>query len=208
MNTDISEVYRTREEIARFFEQNGLVYLKRSRVAWRPLLDMDLSRREYYLENKTYFDEIRLRYAPLIEDSRMAPVYIRRIDGKVGYGLFAGTDLENDAFIGEYTGVIQEAEEDAGRELAAGGFESDYSWYYLEEIEQAPNLEINGRFEGNELRYVNHSNDPNIDVEHVLIDGYWVLFFKAAREIKADEQLLISYGEAYWEDGWRDLKSI
>lgn len=208
MNTAAPEIYRTREEIARFFKQNGLVYLKRSRVAWRPLLSMDFSRREYYRENREYFEETGRCYAHLIENSYMAPVYIRRIDQKVGYGLFAGTEIEKDAFIGEYTGVIQEAEEAAGRELAEGGFESDYSWYYLEEIEQAPNLEINGRFEGNELRYVNHSNSPNVDVEHVLIDGYWVIFFKAARKIKADEQLLISYGEAYWEDGWRNLKSI
>jgi uncharacterized protein len=47
-----------------------------------------------------------------------------------------------------------------------------------------------------------------VDVEHALIDGYWIIFFKAARKIKADEQLLISYGDAYWEDGWRDLKSL
>ena len=147
MHTNAPEVYRTRAEIARFFKQNGLVYLKRSRVAWRPLLSMDLSRREYYLENRDYFDDIHSRYAPLIKDSRMAPVYIRKIDRKVGYGLFAGADLEKDAFIGEYTGVIQEAEEEAGRELSQGGFESDYSWYYLEEIEAAPDLEISGRFE-------------------------------------------------------------
>jgi len=35
-----------------------------------------------------------------------------------------------------------------------------------------------------------------------------VLFFKTARKIRADEQLLISYGEAYWEEGYRDLKSL
>ena len=113
--------------------------------------------------------------------------------GGFGYGVFAGSELKKGAFLGEYTGVIQEAEEIAGQELDEGGFESDYSWYYLEEIEQAPTLEINGRFEGNELRYVNHGNEPNVDVEHALIDGYWVLFFKTARKINAEEQLLISY---------------
>jgi len=169
MTANPPEVYRTRAEIVRFFNQNGLVYLERTRVAWRPLLSMDLSRREYYLENR---------------------------------------DLEKDAFIGEYTGVIQEAKEKAGWELEEGGFESDYSWYYLEEIKQAPTLEINGRFEGNELRYVNHGNEPNVDVEHALVDGHWVLFFKTARKIYADEQLLISYGDAYWEDGYRGLESL
>lgn len=208
MNANIPEVYRTRPEITRFFNRNELVYLERTRVAWRPLLSMDLSRRDYYCENQDFFEETSRRYARLIKDSYMAPVYIRRINDKVGYGVFAGSELDKGAFIGEYTGVIQEAEEKAGHELDEGGFESDYSWYYLEEIEQAPSLEINGRFEGNELRYVNHGNEPNVDVEHALVDGYWVLFFKTARKINADEQLLISYGDAYWEDGCRDLKSL
>ena len=208
MHKNTPEVYRTRPAIQRFFKQNGLVYLERTRVAWQPLLAMDLSQREYYLENRDFFEETHRRYARYIKESRLAPIYIRKIDDKVGYGVFSGAELEKDAFIGEYTGVIQEAVEKSGQELAEGGFESDYSWYYLEEIEQAPTLEINGRFEGNELRYVNHGDEPNVDVEHVLIDGYWVLFFKAARRIKKDEQLLISYGEAYWEDGWRDIESL
>ncbi len=208
MNANIPEVYRTRAEIARFFNRNGLVYLERTRVAWQPLLAMDLSRRDYYSENQDFFEKTSRSYGRLIKESSMAPVYIRRINDKVGYGVFAGSGLDKGAFIGEYTGVIQKAEEKTGHELEEGGFESDYSWYYLEAIEQAPTLEISGRFEGNELRYVNHGNEPNVDVEHALIDGYWVLFFKAARKIKTNEQLLISYGDAYWEDGCRDLKSL
>ncbi len=208
MKNNTPEVYRTREEIKQFFKRNGLVYLERTRVHWLPILSMDLSKRDYYIENIEYFEETNRKYACLIKGSYMAPVYIGRIDSNVGYGVYAGSDLEKGAFIGEYAGVIQEADETSGEELDGGGFESDYSWYYLEEIEQAPSLEISGRFEGNELRYVNHSSSPNVDVEHILIDGTWILFFKAARKINADEQLLISYGEAYWEDDWRDLKSL
>jgi SET domain-containing protein len=208
MSTSPPEIYRTRAEISRFFKNNGLVYLERTRIAWKPLLSMDLSERDYYLENREFFEEANHRYARFIKDRYMAPLYIRKIDSKVGYGVFAQSELAQDAFIGEYTGVIQRAEEKSGRELEQGGYESDYAWYYLEELEEAPDLEINGRFEGNELRYVNHGDRPNVDVEHVLIDGHWILFFKAAKKIAADEQLLINYGNAYWEDGWRDLESL
>ncbi len=84
MHANAPEVYRTRAEITRFFNRNGLVYLKRTRVAWRPLLTMDLSRRDYYLENQDFFEEASRRYARLIKDSCMAPVYIRKINDKVG----------------------------------------------------------------------------------------------------------------------------
>jgi len=53
------------------------------------------------------------------------------------------------------------------------------------------------------MRFVNHSPAPNLDVEHMLHHGLWVLFFTAAKEIQDGEQLLISYGEQYWEEGYR-----
>ena len=94
---------------------------------------------------------------------------------------------------------MQVSSENSGRTLPEGGYESDFSWYYMDDIQEAPNLEINGRLEGNEMRFVNHGNTPNVEVEHTLHKGQWVLFFTAKQDIQADEQLLISYGEEYWK---------
>ena len=200
--------YRSREEIRGFFKEQGIVYLTRSRVAWRPLLSRPLHSSPYYLENETHFQELCRHYGDQIRQGHMAPLYIGRIDEDVGYGVFAAADIPAGSFIGEYAGVVQRAKTDAGHPLDAGGYESDYSWYYLDDVPGAPDLEINGRLEGNELRFVNHGDTPNLEVEHTLFQGQWVLFFTAARDIRTDEQLLISYGEAYWEDGWRDCESL
>ena len=182
--------------------------MKRTRVDWAPLKTMALDQSPYYLENIDYFQELRDSYGDLIRQGGKAALYIGRVDAAIGYGVFAAADIQKGAFIGEYAGVVQRAGEDAGCELENGGFESDYSWYYLDDVAGAPDLEINGRLEGNELRFVNHSQTPNLEVEHTLIEGQWVIFFIAARKIKKDEQLLISYGEGYWEDGWRDREAL
>lgn len=202
------ERYRTKEEILSFFKRQGLVYLERTRIDWPPLRSKALDRSPYYLENQAYFQELCRTYGDKIRQGAKAPMDIRKIDGAVGYGVFAAADIEKNAFIGEYAGVVQPACENAGHRLDAGGFESDYAWYYLDDVPDAPELEINGRLEGNELRFVNHSDRPNVEVEHTLFEGQWIIIFTAARHIEKDEQLLISYGEAYWEDGWRNQKSI
>jgi hypothetical protein len=134
----------------------------------------------------------------------LAPVYIKKVDEELGYGVFAADEIKRNAFVGEYTGVVQIPHNDSGQEMEDGGYESDFSWYYLDTIPGGPELEINGRLEGNEMRFVNHSDQFNVDVEHTIHNGNWVIFFKAASNIQKDEQLLISYGEDYWEKGVRN----
>jgi len=164
---------------------------------------MNLANSPYYLENKELFQEFFIRYHEDIEKGNLAPVYIKGINERLGFGVFAADKIKKDDFIGEYAGVVQIPEKGAGEEIEEGGYESDFSWYYLDKIEGGPELEINGRREGNEMRFVNHSDDFNVDVEHMIHDGHWIIFFKAARDIEKDEQLLISYGEDYWEEDYR-----
>jgi SET domain-containing protein len=202
------EIYRTKSEIRAFFRRQGVRYLKRTRVAWKPLLSMNLRKSPYYRENRSLFEGLCRRYGERIESGFLAPLYIRKISEAVGYGVFAGKALSEGDFIGEYAGVVQPETAGTGVEESEGGYESDYSWYYLDELPSGPTLEINGRWEGNILRYVNHGLSPNVSVEHTLCGGQWLIFFTAARDIGEDEQLLIDYGEAYWGDGYREETSL
>lgn len=202
------DVFRSRGEIQEFFVRQGIRYLSRTRVVWKPLLALDLYASPYYLENKAFFEGLCLRYGDRIASGDLAQLYIRKVNDDVGYGVFAAEHIRDTQFIGVYTGVVQPEAPGTGAPEQNGGYESDYSWYYPDTVPSAPPLEINGRWEGNELRFVNHGQAPNVVVEHTLHQGQWHIFFRAGRDIDADEQLLIDYGEAYWEDGFRDKKNI
>ncbi len=208
MNYKAQTEYRTKKEIRHFFEEQGVKYIKRSRITWPPLLSMKLDKSIYYRSNKEEFQALDRKYYADIENSFLAPIYLKKIDDHVGFGVFAEKSIKKNTFIGEYAGVVQASLEDSGRELSKGGYESDFSWYYLDEIKDSPCLEINGRLEGNEMRFVNHSHTPNLEVEHTLHKGQWVLFFKAKKDIRIDEQLLISYGDEYWSESCRELLDV
>lgn len=195
-----------RENILSFFRERNIIYLERCRIEWKPLLKMNLKRSSYYKANKAEFNQLDKTYGPLIEDSVIAPVFIKKIDEKVGYGLFASENLKKGDFIGEYTGVVRESEEFT-EAFEDGSWETDFSWDYPDETGDTV-LEINGRLEGNELRYANHGKNCNLDVEHTIHKGQWVIFFIANRDIRAGEQLLVSYGEEYWNGGFRQISEL
>lgn len=207
MKNDRKKIYHTKNEIRLFFKQKGIVYLRKTRVEWKPLLSMKLDQSPYFRANEEEFKKLNKKYAEKIEKGYMASVYIKELDENLGVGVFSGEDIKKDDLIGEYAGVVQIAEE--GSEIEDGkGYESDFSWYYLDEIKGGPSLEISGRLEGNEMRFVNHGLNPNVDVEHMLHNGQWIIFFKAAINILKDEQLLINYGDEYWSDGYRELVNL
>lgn len=189
--------------IEEFFRQKNIEYLKRSRVEWSPLLKMKLNKSPYYQENLQEFLDLDVKYGNDIESSRIAPVYIEKVDEKIGYGLFALENLKKGEFIGEYTGVIRECVE-VTETFDDGSYETDFSWDYPDETGKVT-LEINGRLNGNELRFVNHDKNDNLAVEHTLHHGQWLIFFVANRDISAGEQLLVSYGEEYWSGGFRQI---
>ncbi len=196
-------IYTTRAEIRALFQELGVTYLSRTRIDWEPLLTMSVTESPYYRAHQKIFDTLAQRYGRDIATGTLAPLYIKKIDETIGFGVFAAEALKKDDFIGEYAGVIQISGKYTHCYQAETGYESDYSWYYVDELEHCPPLEINARREGNEMRLINHSTRPNLAVEHTLYEGQWVLFFIAARDIDKDEQLLIHYGEAYWQEDYR-----
>lgn len=200
--------YTNRAEIKKLFKTLGVTYLSRARIDWEPLLSMDLFQSPYYLANQEEFDALTVQYGPAIKKKAMAPIYIKKIDDTVGLGVFAARPIKKDDFIGEYAGVVQISGKYTHCYDADTGYESDYSWYYVDDLEDCPSLEINARQEGNEMRMINHGLAPNLTVEHTLYEGQWVLFFTAARDIDPDEQLLIHYGDDYWDEDFRTSQSL
>ena len=199
------DIWRTPEDRRRFMKNQGIVYLERADLAGYPSFSKDLKTSPYYLENCEEFDHLTALYGPSILNTSLADVSIRLVGPEVGYGLFAESDLAAGAFVGEYTGVIQTGREAYPDESDGKGYETDYTWDYPDAWYEDVLFEINALKKGNELRYVNHSFEPNLVVEHTLLENRWVIFFITGQAVKAGTQFTVDYGEEYWSGGFREL---
>jgi len=107
---------------------------------------------------------------PKYNDNPLAYVADSPIHGR---GLFARVAIKKDAWIGTYDGP---ATRDDGMHVL---------WLWNDERERWEG--INGR---NEMRFLNHSSDPNAD--------WWGNDLYAIRPIARDEEITFHYGED-WE---------
>ena len=194
-------------EMESLFRSLKVQYLSRSRQ-----IDDLPSRRHYgkstyYRDNRSEFERLAGEYAESVVNCRVVSSSVRYLDDSMGRGLFAEERCREGDFIGEYTGLIQKASRCRPVKDQLGGYATDYSWTYPEK-KRFRSLEVNGRLNGNETRFINHSFTPNCRMEHTLIEGRWVLFLVAAREILPDEQFTVDYGEEYWVGGYRELIMI
>ena len=100
-----------------------------------------------------------------------------RIDGQ---GLFAAQDITKGTRIIAYTGEKITRKESARRLEAGNAYIFHLSYRYA----------LDGETLANTARYINHSCDPNCDVEK-MHDTLWIV---ALRDIQEDEELSYNYG--------------
>ncbi len=133
------------------------------RAAFRPLLTMSLIDDQDHMSSKKHD---RYDTNPLA-CVRRSPIH--------GHGLFARTKIFADTRIGLYE----------GRRTLRNGVHVLWLWN-----------EENQRWEGidgcNELRFLNHSSQPNAE--------WWGAELYAIRNIEVDEEITFDYGEE-WTDG-------
>jgi hypothetical protein len=118
-------------------------------------------------------------------------VSIRWIDETMGYGLFAEIPFKKEQFIGEYVGQVRKI-----RRLHPdlNGYclhlpSRLWSWnFYVIDAEKL----------GNELRFANHSDKPNMQPISLLDRGLLHIGLFAARDIEVGEELTFNYGKDYW----------
>lgn len=192
------------ETIQEFFRGRGLVYLVRSRVADPRVSAYDWGTSPYFEANRAEFTALTARYGDALRRGLRAPLEVRDAGSGVGWGLFAAADLAAGDLVGEYAGVIQESGDAPPDQKVDGHYLSDYAWNYPDELPDGTEFEVNALKEGNELRFANHSARPNLAVDHTLVDGLFVTFFRVLEPVKAGTQLTVDYGEDYWTGGFRD----
>ena len=195
-------------EFPEFFRSLGLIYRERSEVREPRVSGYDWSLSPYALANAVEFTDLTSRYGQKLRGGYLAPLHLRFLRVDIGWGVFATSDLEAGDLLGEYAGVIQGLTDAAAGDLIDGHYLSDYSWNYPDELPDGTAFEVNAFQEGNLLRFVNHSSKPNSTVDHTLVDGLFVTFFRVTETIPSGTQVFVDYGEEYWSGGFRTLVGL
>ncbi|MCE5294520.1 MAG: SET domain-containing protein-lysine N-methyltransferase [Chlamydiales bacterium] len=133
-----------------------------------------------------------LLHKPLFS-GRIAPVAIRWIDDEMGYGLFSQNLIAKEAFIGQYTGLVHKGGR-FGKKMLNG-----YCIRIPTKFWSLQYFVMDAQNAGNELRFANHSDAPNIRPFCLIDRGLVHIGFFALRQIEVGEELTFDYGRAYWK---------
>jgi uncharacterized protein len=126
-----------------------------------------------------------------IESTETDHFTIKWIDPEIGYGLFTEKEIPAWSFVGEYSGVLR----------SRGFFKrtiNDYCFMYPYLGSPWHPLTIDSETWGNFTRFINHSDDPNLESYSFFIDGVFRIGFRTLRPISPGEELRYDYGDIYW----------
>lgn len=121
----------------------------------------------------------------------MAKIVIKWIDEAWGYGAFAGEDLPSGYFIGEYTGVVRSVKR-TNPNL------NGYCLHYPTRFWSLSYFVIDSQNEGNETRFINHSDHPNLQPVCLVERNLLHHVFVTNQSIAKGTQLTFDYGVDYW----------
>ena len=132
-----------------------------------------------------------MTYRKELNSGESAPISVRWISDELGYGLFSETDLPRWSWVGVYTGLVE-------RRRWLGSGMGDYSFRYPIGELYPKRYVVNSEKEGNLMRFLNHSDDPNCTTNACFYKGLMHLLVYTHRNVKAGEQLCFDYGAHYW----------
>jgi hypothetical protein len=133
-----------------------------------------------------YFDEE-------IQKGAHPKVSVQYINDKVKFGVFAENRIPSCAFVGEYTGVIQERRK---KELEGKVYCVRYTVWDMGQRKFIIDAEKKGNF----TRFINHSSQPNLGLQSVYWRGMPRMIFVALKEIPKGSQLTFDYGNFFWKE--------
>jgi ankyrin repeat protein len=133
-----------------------------------------------------------IKYRLEIGTGYVADTVIKWIDDEIGYGLFAGIDYFPNTYIAEYTGIVRQIQR-LHKDLNSYCFHYPtrcFSWNYtvIDSINQ-----------GNESRFINHSDTPNLQPRWLYDRGLMHLTFFSNQFIPKGTQLTFNYGKDFWK---------
>lgn len=185
-----NKIYYTPQERKKLFLELGVEYLDTTFIDYEHIFKVDPKQSEIYLRAVDNNKRLTALYGANIAMCSLMPMSIRWLGLDVGYGAFAEDNLPKDGFVGIYAGAVQD------RLLISN---TDYAWLYPISTLEGRAISLSGAEKGNELRFINDGQDPNCVAKYILgLDNLWHICYIAIKDIKKGDQLLVSYGPAYW----------
>ncbi|MGZ3634095.1 MAG: SET domain-containing protein-lysine N-methyltransferase [Parachlamydiaceae bacterium] len=132
------------------------------------------------------------RFRKEIEQGFVADVSIRWINEELGYGLYANKNLPAEAYIGEFTGLVR-------RLYRRSPDHNEYCFHYPTKWWSWKYTVIDALLGGNETRFINHSDKPNLQPLCVCDQNLLHIIFITDQPIKAGMQLTYHYGNDFWK---------
>jgi len=130
-------------------------------------------------------------YAKELDEGFVAPSSIRWIDNHIHYGLFAERDFIKGEWLGEYTGIVREY-------LRTDPNQNAYCLHYPTRFWSLRYFMVDALLGGNETRFINHSDQPNLIPQCLVKDRLLHTVFFTSRAVKKGEQLTFHYGQDFW----------
>ncbi|XP_014262074.1 histone-lysine N-methyltransferase ash1 isoform X2 [Cimex lectularius] len=123
-----------------------------------------------------------------IQRHEWAPGLVKFMTRDKGWGIKTKYMIQKDVFILEYVGEVVSDREFKSR--MASKYQKDTHHYCLN---LDSGLVIDGHRMGGEGRFVNHSCEPNCEMQKWCVNGLFRMALFALRDIKADEELTYDY---------------
>lgn len=198
--SDIPQELKTRKLYAADFKALGIEFTS--------LLHTSLDRSKIIPHQP--LNNIPLRWQILVEVQRamlkkqiaecyQVPLYLKYINDRIGFGVFADAPIKEFDTICEYTGQLCVEEDDESENLDLN-FSMDVGPYNNVDGKNKQ-LYVDAKKAGNFSRFINHSYLHNVNSISVYSeqDGLWHVMLHANQDIAQDDQLLANYGEGYWK---------
>ncbi len=186
--------YSPNRQKKKLFKSVGCQYLNFMNIDVVDFDKIDPRKTERYFLTHETIEKLSKKYQHDVESYALAPMYLQWISSEIGYGVFAMRNIAKDDFIGVYAGDVRVMRGSADTQPE----DVDYAWYYPINTLKDQRLLIDGKFKGNELRFINHDQRPNTKCIDLLVDGKFYMCYVATKNIAKDTQLTISYGDGYW----------
>lgn len=126
-----------------------------------------------------------------IEGGYVENLSIRWIDSGLGYGVFANESFEAGIYIGEFTGLVRQLHR-------VKPDQNEYCFHYPTRFFSWVYMAIDALDYGNETRFINHSDAPNLEPRCLLHGNLLHVAFFTKRVISVGEELTYNYGKDFW----------